>query len=433
MIIHVVEAGETINSISDKYQVSVERLILDNDITNPNDLVIGQTIVIAYPLITYTVEEGDTLDSIADKYGITIMQLLRNNPYLSDREYIYPGETLVISYNNNRGKITTSGYANSFINKDTLRKTLPFLTYLSIFGYRTTTEEGIIDIDDTELIQLAKEYGVAPIMLLSTLTFEGVGSYEVVYTLLSNEERINRHIENILFILKTKGFYGLNTTFLFFDAQNRILYENYLTQLANRLNNEGFQLFVTITPDTIIDINKITFQKIDYSNIGKEANGITILNYNWGYNFGPPSPVSSILEIKNYLDYVVPLISPEKIDIGFSVIGYDWELPYVIGFSRANSLTINSVIDLARQVDAIILFDEASQTPYFEYIENRSGVPIRHVVWFIDARSIDAFIKLIPEYGINGAAIWNIMAYFSQMWLVINSQYEIGKIAPEDL
>ncbi len=432
-MIHVVEAGETINSIADKYQMSAERLILDNDITNPMNLVIGQTIVIAYPLITHTVEESDTIGSIADKYGVTVNQLLRNNPYLSDREYIYPGETLVISYNNDKGYIATNGYANSFINLETLRRTLPFLTYLSIFGYRTTDDGRIVDIEDSELIRLAKEYGVAPIMLLSTLTFQGVGSYEAVYTVLTNEELINRHIEDILYILRTKGYYGLNTTFLFFDNQTRTLYERYLAQLTERLNNEGFQVFVTITPNTIVNINEITFEKIDYSIIGGDANGITILNYNWGYNFGPPLPVSSIYDIRSYLDYAVILITPEKINIGFSVIGYDWELPYVIGFSGATSLTINSVIDLARQVNAVIQFDEASQTPYFEYMDDRSGIPRQHIVWFIDARSIDAFIKVIPEYGINGAAIWNIMTYFSQMWLVINSQYEIRKIASEDL
>lgn len=274
---------------------------------------------------------------------------------------------------------------------------------------------------------------MAPIMLLSTLTFEGIGSYEAVYNILSNEELTNRHIDNILSILQSKGFYGLNTTFLYFDAQNRLLYENYITKLTNRLNNEGFQVFVTIIPEIIINVNDITFNKIDYSHLGSVANGFTIMNYNWGYNFGPPLPVISVSESKNFLDYAVTLVSPAKIEIGFTVLGYDWELPYIIGYSRAVSLTPNSVIDLAREVGATIQFDEISQTPFFRYIENRFGTPIRHIVWFVDPRSVDAFINLITESGAKGIGIWNIMNFFAQMWLVINSQYEIIKIAPEDL
>lgn len=116
MTIHVVQKGETINSIADKYGVSADRLILDNGIKNPSRLVVGDTIVILKPDISYTIQEGDTLGSIADKYEVTIFQLLRSNPYLSDREYIYPGETIVISYEENIiGAISTNGYAYPFI------------------------------------------------------------------------------------------------------------------------------------------------------------------------------------------------------------------------------------------------------------------------------------------------------------------------------
>jgi len=47
MIIHVVQPDETLKSISDYYKIPVDRLILENGITNPANLAIGQTIVIA--------------------------------------------------------------------------------------------------------------------------------------------------------------------------------------------------------------------------------------------------------------------------------------------------------------------------------------------------------------------------------------------------
>ena len=37
---------------------------------------------------------------------------------------------------------------------------------------------------------------------------------------------------------------------------------------------------------------------------------------------------------------------------------------------------------------------------------------------------------MVPQYGVEGVAIWNIMYFFKQMWLLINSQYEIRKIIP---
>ena len=112
MIIHVIQHGETIASIAGSYGVSAERIILDNGISDPDSLVVGESIVILFPEIIYIIKEGDTLDSIAESYGTTVIQLLRNNPYLSDREYIYPGEEIVIRYRENKmHSITTNGFA----------------------------------------------------------------------------------------------------------------------------------------------------------------------------------------------------------------------------------------------------------------------------------------------------------------------------------
>ena len=78
MIIHVVQAGETTGEIADKYGISEERLILDNNIQDPDNLAVGETLVILIPRITHIVQEGETLYEIANRYGITEQQLLNN-------------------------------------------------------------------------------------------------------------------------------------------------------------------------------------------------------------------------------------------------------------------------------------------------------------------------------------------------------------------
>jgi spore germination protein len=433
MDIHVVQPGETIYSIADKYKVSPTRLIQDNGLIEPFRLVIGQTIVIVYPEQTYTVSEGDSIDSIAKAQGVSLMQLLRNNPFLFDRKFIYPGETLVISYKPSNIKISTNGYTNPYMNRDILRKTLPYLTYLSVFGYRTTAEAEIIGIDDTEIIQIAKEYGVAPIMLLSTVTGQGIGNIEAIYSILNSEALMDQHIEDILNILRAKGYYGINITLQYLNTENTQFYETYITKLVNSLNSENYMVFVTLSPNIIYNPNETAFERIDYSGLGQAANGITLLSYNWGYSYGAPAPVTSVMLLRTFYDYAVTLIPPAKIFLGIPLMGYDWELPYVVGISRANSLTYDTAITLAGNFNATIQFDEISQTPFFEYVDMQSVIPIQHIVWFIDARSIDALVKLVPGYGFQGIGIWNIMYFFSQMWLVINSQYEIEKIVGEDV
>ena len=127
MLIHVVQPGETIKSISGYYKIPVDRLILENGITNPDNLAIGQTIVIVQPDVVYAVQAGDTLESIAAHHNTTPMELLRNNPYLSDRRFLYHGEVIIISYQTNKTRtISTSGYIFPFVDKSVLIKVLPF-------------------------------------------------------------------------------------------------------------------------------------------------------------------------------------------------------------------------------------------------------------------------------------------------------------------
>jgi spore germination protein len=116
MIIHIVRPGETIITIAKLYDFSVERLILDNGLEHDVSLIVGQPIVIAFPEKTYTVQEGDDLQSIADKNNVTLIDMLRNNPFLADREYLIPGESLVISYGNKISNVSTNGYTTTFIN-----------------------------------------------------------------------------------------------------------------------------------------------------------------------------------------------------------------------------------------------------------------------------------------------------------------------------
>ncbi len=358
MIIHVVQQGETIQSIAEFYGVSETILIQDNGLENPNDLVIGQSLVIVYPELTYTVKDGDSLMDIAKFHNVTVMQLLQNNPYLADREYIYPGDKIVINYNK-KGKITTHGNTVPYINKDTLRRTLPYLTYLSVLNYTATIEGEIISYyDDAEIIQITKDYGVIPLMLLTTLTIRGEANIRTAYDLLLNEDFQNKQIENILSILRTKGYYGINISFEYISVSSLQVYENYFIKIANRLKEEGYLVFAIVNPNITAIGNEIIFERASYSLIDQIAHNIIFMNFEWARSINPPSPISSIYNMNVYLEYLLEFILPDKIIAGLATIGYDWELPFSAGISSVNSLTHDRAIDLARSVGAVIQFDE---------------------------------------------------------------------------
>ncbi len=428
MFIHVVQQGDTIESIAAYYGVSAARLSLDNGLNKPMQLAVGQCIVIAFPSETYIVQEGDTLTAIAEANHVTIMQLYMNNPFLVTREYIYPGETLVINYNRIRN-ITTHGNTLPYIDIDTLRKTLPYLTYLSILNYTATKEGNIISYyDDADIIRTAKEYGVMPLMLLTTLSLQGSANIGIAYDILLNDDFQKRQIENIITILETKGYYGINLSFEYVNASNLYLYEGYFTKVSEQLTQRGYQVFVTVNTHITSTDQGVNFERLNYSILNQYSSNIIFMDYQWATNINPPSPISSIYNIEVFLDYVNQYISPDKEIIGMATIGYDWELPFSAGLSSIYSLTLERAVDLAFISGSAIQFDEISQTPYYTYTLERNGKNINHIVWFIDARSINSLLELVTKHQLLGISIWNITVYSSQLWLIINSQYEINKI-----
>lgn len=424
MEIYLVQQDDTIDSIALKFGISVEKLIIDNGISE-SYLVVGQTLVITRPVQVYTVKEGDTLGSIAEAYQITVLQLLRNNPELANRQYIYAGESLVISYENNDGRVWVSGYTYPFIRDEVLNKTLPYLTYLLILNYRITDNGELAGSnEDIAVIETATLYQTATTLVVTAYSDIGVVDVELVYNVLLNPQLQDTLIENLLGILNTKNYRGVNLAIQLINESNQQLFLNYIYRVVNKLKPEGYEVFLTLNPGLKVNGSEVTFEKINYAEFSNATDGILFLSYDWGFIERPPIPID-IVTTSSLLDYIVAQVPLEKIRIALPTLGYDWQLPYVPGRSRAKALNFDSALTLARQMNAVINYDETNQAAYFEYVDNLFN---QHIVWFRDARSIDNSVKILQSYGIEGVGIWNIMYYFNQLWLVINTQYQIVKI-----
>lgn len=427
MEIYVVKEGDTIDSIAERFGVSVERLILDNSFSSPVRLIVGQALIVAYPKQTHVVQEGDTLQSIAELYQVPIMQILRNNFFLADRQYIYPGETLVISYDTN-GSVTTNGYVFAFIKREILLRVLPNLTYLSIFNYTASEEGEIIQYrDDTELIQTTLEYGVVPLLMITTSTQLGEPNIEIAFNILLSEEAQDRNINQFMEILKRKGYRGINMVFNYLSQNSQILYLNFTKKVSERLHQEGLLFIITINYDLQVQNGDIILEQIDYAAFNSYVDGFILLKFVWGINSDPPAPIINNNHIRKLLDYVTQSVPPEKLVAGNPIFGYDWLLPYIEGRTVATSMTVNAVYELAYETGAVIQFDENSQTPFF-YYNQIIGIPVEHIVWFVDVRSIVGINEIVKEYSLGGSGIWNLMFYYPQLWVSINSQFDIIKL-----
>lgn len=426
MIIHVVQPGETIYSIARKYNVSPMLLINQNQFENPDQLSVGQAVVVLIPEITHKVKEGETITSIAAKYGVTPLSILQNNPQVSARGYLSAGENIVIKFKGRKSRtIAMNGYAYPNIDRSALRRALPYLTYLTVFTYGISDDGGLIDIDDSEVIGIAKDYGVAPLMLVSTLGRNGRFSNELASLVLNNEQAQQKLINDILETLKRKGYYGVDVDFEYVLPTDRDAYVQFIRNLSDTLGKYGYPVFVALAPKTSADQPGLLYEAHDYAGLGEAADYVLLMTYEWGYAFSAPMAVAPIDKVRRVLDYAITEIPSEKIFMGFPNYGYDWTLPFVPGESKAQSISNTAAVRRAFSQNAEIMFDDTAQSPYYNYYD-QSGR--EHEVWFEDARSVKAKAELIAEYGFNGMSIWNIMRFFPQLYIVVNSMYNIQRV-----
>ena len=420
MIIHTVKKGDTLYKLSRTYNVPISRIEADNGIKKGRYLVIGEDLVINNTGRSYTVKQGDTLYSIASQNGVTVNSLFRSNPSLMGNPLIFPGQTLYIEAPNGR-EIVVNGYAYPFISENELRKALPFLSYLTVFTYGFRDDGTLIEPDDERLIEIAKSYGVSPIMLLSTLTDEGVFNNTLSGQLFDSTELQDILIEELINTAQRKGFEGIEIDFEFIPREDREGYVKFLARLKTSMNEVGLPLFVALAPKISDNQPGLLYEGHDYAGIGEIADYVILMTYEWGYQFGPPLAVAPINNVEEVVRYAVSVISPEKILLGVPNYGYDWPLPYVKGETEAKGLSTTAAFDLAYQKGANIMFDEESKAPYFNYYDENGK---EHVVWFENARSVQARLDLVDEYSLGGISIWQIMRYFPQLYSLLGAEYE---------
>lgn len=427
MIIHVVQAGDTLSSIAEQYGVTPERIIIENELPNPDRLVVGQSIGIRVPDVVHTVVSGDTLFSISEQYDITPNRILQNNPQVAANEFLSEGEVLVITYEGDEviDALTINGYAYPFIDREVLRSTLPFLTYLSIFTYGFSPAGELVPVEDEELIAIAKEFGVGPIMMLAPMTAEGAFSSQVAHEMFINPEGQAALINNIVANMQAKGYVGLDIDFEFILPEDKQNFLNFITAVHERLEAEGFITLVALAPKTSGEMTGLLYESHDYPTIGAVADKVLLMTYEWGYTYGPPMATAPLNMVRRVLEYGVSVIDPDKILMGIPNYAYDWPLPFISKETAAESISNQEAIERAAQYGVTIEFDELAQAPFY-YYTNAEGV--QHVVWFDDVRSMKAKLALIPELGLNGAGVWQIMNFFPGLWLVVASQFTVTKI-----
>lgn len=376
----------------------------------------------------YVVRPGDTLYSIAAKTGTEASNLAYINQ-LTYPNRLIPGQALLVPEPEverpvPKPEIVVNGYAYPNIGNMALSSALPYLTYLSIFSYRVEADGSLDPVDDSRLIRSSYIASTAPLLCITNTRTTGGFSSETASSVLNNPTAREALLQNILYTLETKSYFGVNVDLEYLYPQDRESYNSFISELSELLQPGGYILMTALAPKQSSDQAGLLYEAHDYAYHGQVADYVILMTYEWGYLYGPPMSTAPVDQVRKVLDYAVTQIPSEKILLGMPLYGYDWTLPYKKG-TAAEILSPNSALNRAITVGATIQFDQEAQTPYYNYVDT-NGSP--HVVWFEDPRSQKAQLELISEYGLGGVSYWNLQYLYRPAWYTLSDLFTIQKV-----
>lgn len=300
---HTVRSGEALWYIAQRYSTTAEAIVRANGITNPSLIYPGT--VLRIPGQRHTIQSGETLWQIAQRYSVTVNSIIKANQ-IQNPNLLYPGTILVIP----RPKPTIESNAFTYHSDEKavelVGEVAEQLTYIAPFAY-VIQPDGSLRLymkDDTEAIQTGLAKGALPMMSITNFTTTETGE-NIAHEVLVSEENRGRLLTNILTVMSEKGYRGLNIDFENVLPADRELYNQFLQESADALHKEGYFVSTSLAPKISAEQKGLLYQAHDYPAHGRIADFVVLMTYEWGYRFGPPRAVSPLNEIRRVLDYAV--------------------------------------------------------------------------------------------------------------------------------
>ena len=471
MFIHVVQRGEALWQIANRYQVTFAQIADINGLANPNQLAVGQALIIPtydfyhsvrtgealwsiaqrygttadaivrangitnraliypgtmlrIPAQRHTIQSGETLWQIAQRYGVTVHSIIRANQ-IQNPNLLYPGTILVIP----RPKPTIESNAFTYHSEEKavelVGEVAEHLTYIAPFAYVIQPDGSLVLYmkDDTDAIQTGLAKGALPMMSITNFTATEAGE-NIAHEVLASEENREKLLTNILTVMKDKGYRGLNIDFENVLPADRELYNQFLQESVASLHKEGYFVSTSLAPKISADQKGLLYEAHDYPAHGRIADFVVLMTYEWGYRFGAPRAVSPLNEIRRVLDYAITAIPRNKILMGFQLYARDWVIPHVQG-QEAETYSPQEAVNRAIKYGAAIQYDTVAASPFFRYKDEQGR---GHEVWFEDARSAQAKFDLIKQYNLRGVSYWVLGYPFPQNWVLLEDNFNIKKL-----
>lgn len=427
---YVISKGDTLYTIANRYGTTINAIQSANELDAPNQLVVGQALVIPIIGNFYFVQPGDSLYSIAQEFNMSYQELARVNNFPVGN--LLPVGFRLYIPEQPQSQITSMAYIQptgdnvSQTLQNAATKTTPYLTFLAHFSY-TINRDGSLNAPPLDHLKQIADTNNTSLTLVVTNLENGAFNTELGHIILTVQAVQNKLLDSIVNAANSIGYRDVHFDLEYLPPEDREAYNNFLRKAKERFSQAGLLMSTALAPKTSAKQQGTLYEAHDYAAHGEIADFVVLMTYEWGYSYGPPMAVSPIDEVRKVVEYALSEMPANKILLGQNLYGYDWQLPYTENGEAARAISPQQATALAREEHAEIQYDQGAQAPFFIYTDAEGN---HHEVWFEDARSIQAKFNLIKELSLKGIAYWKLGLAFPQNWMLLRDNFKIQKNDP---
>ncbi|HEY7697871.1 MAG TPA: glycosyl hydrolase family 18 protein [Vicinamibacteria bacterium] len=219
----------------------------------------------------------------------------------------------------------------------------------------------------------------------------------VVHRILSDPAVAEKHRREILALVRRLGVSGVDIDYENLEVLDRDRFTSFIGSLSEALEGEGALLSVTAQPK--VEESRATGPgALDWRALCTRVDRLQIMLYNQHSGKTGPGPVATGEWITSVLRFAGSECAPSRIVPVLKVSGMEWSK------AGTRGVQYDECIELARKAEVAVVRDEPDRVPYFSYVSTEGHA----TVYFEDALSIEAKVKLIERLGFEGVVLWSL-------------------------
>jgi spore germination protein len=252
--------------------------------------------------------------------------------------------------------------------------------------------------DYAKIMQFAQDKGIKTHASVVFMDKDGL------HTLLSDSSKRQYLIAQLSQQVSQNNYDGVNIDFEYLGAADRDNFSQFLRELKLSLGDNkqlSVALFACTKPESWLT-------GYDYASVGKIADRVIIMAYDYSYKGSPAGPVAPLWWVEEVVSYLKTIIPAEKMLLGLPTYGYDWGN----GLSTT-TVTAARLQTLKEQYNLTESFDNASMSPYYSYVDNNG---VSHQIWLENSVSLNAKLDVAQNNQLAGVSFWRIGNGFSDLY-----------------